>query len=141
MPLLRTSCSSRSATRCRPVRSSPRSFRSFGEALSFRSEPSCSTARSIASATGFSAGSIAAASSRSSGASCSSSAARARSDPETVSAMCRSAEAVSTPPRAASAVDLTNVADPLERRLLGDVEQRDRLGGQRLPARHLARVG
>ena len=37
--------------------------------------------------------------------------------------------------------DLPDVADPLERRLLGDVEQRDRLGGQRLPARHLARVG
>ena len=51
-----------------PVRSSPRSLRSCGDALSFRSEPSCSTARSIASASGVSAGSIAAASSRSSGA-------------------------------------------------------------------------
>ena len=57
--LERTSCSSLSRTRCRPVRSSPRSLRSFGEALSRRSEPSSSTARSIALATCARAGSIA----------------------------------------------------------------------------------
>ena len=101
--LERTSCSSLSRTRWRPVRSSPRSLRSFGVALSRRSEPSSSTARSIAFATGASEGSIAAASSRRSGAAASSSAARARSAPVAVSATCRSACGESAPPSAACA--------------------------------------
>ena len=139
MPLLRTSCSSRSATRCRPVRSSPRSLRSFGEALSFRSEPSCSTARSIASASGL----------------------QRRVDRgrelaqqrrllllERRAGAQRPGDRVGDVPQRRGGQhpaacrergDLPDVADPFERRLLGDVEQRDRLGGQRLPARHLAR--
>ena len=140
--LERASCSSSSRTRCRPVRSSPRSWRSGGEALSRRSEPSSSTARSIASASGASAGSIAAASSRSSGAgSAPSSAARARSAPATVSTTCL--QRLRREHAAARRVrrGLANVANPFERRLGRVVEQRDRLGRQRLPARDLVGVG
>ena len=138
--VLRTSCSSFSVTRCRPVRSSTRSLRSRGEALSRRSEPSSSTARSIDSASGARAGSIAAASSRAA-------APPARRAPRGAQ---RSADRVGDVAQrrgvehaAARRVRgrLADVADPLERRLLGFVEERDRLGRQRLAAGDLVRIG
>jgi hypothetical protein len=105
-PLDRTSCCIFSVTRCLPLRSSARSFRRRGEAVSRRSDPSSSTARSIVSASGRSDGSIRPAISCSSGASCCSSEARARSAPAIVSATCRRAPAPSAPPRAARAAGL-----------------------------------
>ena len=134
----RTSCSSLSVTRWRPLRSSARSLRSRGDALSRTSEPSSSTARPIASPTGFNPGSIAAASSDRSGVSTEP---RTQRQPSTVSATCRSAPVVRTPPRAArlrasrtSRIPRSSGAERL-------VEERDRLGGQRLPVRHLGRIG
>ena len=135
MPLLRTSCSSRSATRCRPVRSSPRSFRSFGEALSLRSEPSCSTARSIASASGFSAGSIAAASSAQQ---------RRLLLLERRPSAQRPGDGVADVPQRRGGQNtaersvrrrVADVADPFERRFRRVVEQCDRLGSERLAPR------
>ena len=139
--LERTSCSSLSRTRCRPVRSSPRSLRSFGEALSRRSEPSSSTARSIALATCASAGSTAAASSRRSG---------AGRLVERGAGTQRAGRGVGDAPQrlrreraSESGVGrlVADVADPFERRLERLVEERDRLGRQCLAPSHLAGVG
>ena len=139
--LERTSCSSLSRTRCRPVRSSPRSLRSFGEALSRRSEPSSSTARSIAFATR----------------------AESRIDrsgqraeqrrrhlversarPQRPGGRARDVPECLRRERAAERRvrrRLAHVADPLERRLERLVEEADRLGGQCLPARDLVGFG
>ena len=84
---------------------------------------------------------MAAACSRSSGASCSSSAARARSEPRDRVADVPQCRGGQHPAACGERGDFPDVADPFERRLLGDVEQRDRLGRQRLPPRHLARIG
>ena len=164
----RTSCSSFSLTRWRPVRSWTRSLRSCGEALSRRSEPSSSIARWIDSASGVPArppqrfpnqpsSSIARGSTR-----------RARER-----RLDRAGElpqerrgllgVVEGGPRAERPADrvghvpqrpgcehaaegrvrrgLTDVVQAFERRLVRGVEQCDRLGRQRLAASDLAGIG
>ena len=103
MPLLRTSCSSSVGDALAAGREARRgaSVASARRCPSGRSRPARPRGRSPLRAA--SAWVDAAASSRSSGASCSSSAARARSEPATVSPTCRSAEAARTPPSAACA--------------------------------------
>ena len=104
----------RSASFPRPSRSSRRRRRSDGEAESFRSEPSSSTARPISSATESSAGSIPATSSISIGISSRSpSARRAVTPARIVRSICASERVSSVLPRAArSAASLTSAAPP-----------------------------
>ena len=124
-------------------RSSPRSLRSFGDAVSRRSEPSSSIARLdrlcerrqrridrgaelVQERRGLPA--------PSSGGPRAQRAARP----------CRPRAAASRGEDAAERRvrrGLADVVQPFERRLLGDVEQRDRLGGQRLATRDLAGIG
>ena len=113
-PVDRASRASSSVTRCRPARSSLRSRRRSGEAVSRRSEPSCSTRRSISPASEASPGSTGASSSASSGAAsrCSSSAPRAASVPEIVSAVARSSAGSSEPPRSARSTAVRTSAMP-----------------------------
>ena len=139
----RTSCSSFSFTRCRPVRSWTRSLRSCGEAVSRRSEPSSSIARWIDSASGASAGSIA-----------------ARELPQERRGLLGVVEGGTRAERPADRVGhvpqrpggehaaegrvrrgLADVVQAFERRLVRGVEQRDRLGRQRLAASDLAGIG